>query len=329
MIAVSGVTSPRNSAGPGGRDAAACLDECSVSPRPSCSDDVELQSDAGPHLAFSASERGATWLPIAPSLAVMPCGSLVSLVQDDLGGRLVASRWIPNAWQRFLVEQGSTRAGDLAVDAAAGLHAVYVLERANGDEQARLARAPDGQAWTSEALGGWLRAGTIADVALAVEPRGSEHVAVLAADGCWILTPDPIGAGLVNDHVDSTMIDWDGSPRVSVAIAVGSGGALHVAWVVPDPLTGVDETRNATNRDGDWFVETLGAGRGWADLALDRHDRPHVTWDSGRGARHASLARVDGIDENCDGVDGVDADGDGHASRETGGDDPDDTDPNR
>jgi len=76
----------------------------------------------------------------------------------------------------------------------------------------------------------------------------------------------------------------------------------------------------------------------WPSLALDRLGGVHLAWavidedpvpypDAFSG-RYAVLARPhDGVDQNCDGVDGVDADGDGHASVATGGDDVDDADP--
>lgn len=108
------------------------------------------------------------------------------------------------------------------------------------------------------------------------------------------------------------------------------------------------QVRYATNRSGAWVTEDVGwplvpfnhfAG-GFPSMAVDPHGMVHLAWyamaevgsplEPDVHGRYGVLSRSgDGVDQNCDGVDGVDADGDGRASRESGGDDPDDSSPSR
>ncbi|MBI2896067.1 MAG: hypothetical protein HYY06_21085 [Deltaproteobacteria bacterium] len=112
------------------------------------------------------------------------------------------------------------------------------------------------------------------------------------------------------------------------SLAVDADGAVHIGYY--DQGGGAD-LRYVTNRSGDWehdTVDTEGQAM-WMSLAVHRGD-VHLSYHdfSFPGyLRHAvSGPRVDGIDQNCDGMDGVDADGDGHASWMSGGDDCDDDD---
>jgi hypothetical protein len=143
---------------------------------------------------------------------------------------------------------------------------------------------------------------------------------------------------LIADHSTDSQHLLDES-RGTVSVAVAAGGRLHVAYFTA-------AVRHATERDGTWASEIVsqsssfgfGLYAGWPSLALDRLGGVHMAWyqevdETGRQTtgpvgRYAYLAAIgNGVDENCDGVDGVDADADGHASIETGGDDPDDADP--
>jgi hypothetical protein len=231
------------------------------------------------------------------------------LHRDDQA-RTVAERF-DGSWQLFLVDDDASRAGQIALDAAAVVHAAYVAEVDGDREELRLARGGIEELTIDSLL--QLPLGEIADIALAVEPGGREHTALLGADGLWVVSSaDPGEPGLYNDHVDPTPVPWDGNLATTVSIAVGGDGALHVAWVVPAPPPWHGEVRYATNRSGVWEVETIGAGDGWPSLAVDVRGNPHLSWhlerrgdeSEQRAAQYTEWSPVDGIDQDCDGSDG-------------------------
>jgi hypothetical protein len=175
----------------------------------------------------------------------------------------------------------------------------------------------------------------LVDVAIAVDRTGSAILGALQSGGIWFVRAQD---GVV---ASETLEAWPpttaGPAGPSVAVVVDPEGAAHLAWLRPAAARDHGSVRYATNRDGSWQTETVSTGDAWVDLAVDGRGSPHVFWRTeqrdgepeNEPASYATFSELDGIDENCDGVDGVDADGDGHASRETGGDDPDDSVPSR
>ncbi|MBI2893963.1 MAG: putative metal-binding motif-containing protein [Deltaproteobacteria bacterium] len=136
-----------------------------------------------------------------------------------------------------------------------------------------------------------------------------------AGEGC--VTPP---ACFENDGWAPVTVDTGGDSWM----ALDAAGAAHISYYHGGSL------ELATNRGGGWALESVGGEQGsYSSLALGLDDGAHISyWDTGTsdlGYASRSVA-VDGIDQNCDGVDGVDGDGDGHASRTTGGDDCNDAD---
>lgn len=128
-----------------------------------------------------------------------------------------------------------------------------------------------------------------------------------------------------------------------VSMEADPEGHLHVAYLaVDEAVEGQVGLHYWTNRSGDWVMEEVGWPMapvffdvGYPSLAVDRLGMVHLSWyapgevgsplQSDLNGRYAVLSPPrDGIDQDCDGVDGTDSDGDGRASMETGGDDPDD-----
>ncbi len=117
------------------------------------------------------------------------------------------------------------------------------------------------------------------------------------------------------------------SPSVSLGIDAGDG--LHLVYSQGDPW-GWGVATGLIHMSVDPFF-------GWAQQVLDpeggvegslsvRTGIQVAYQDEGAAALKFAGALIDGIDQNCDGTDGVDHDGDGVATRETGGGDCDDDD---
>ena len=182
----------------------------------------------------------------------------------------------------------------------------------------------------------------LSDTGVATLPGGRTLFLFAGADhddlGLIALSEEPAD----REVVDSLAMPFEGGTvdsRCTLSAAVDPHGTVHVGYY---PTASV---KHAWLEDGRWQTEEVSRPfesyqyAGWPSLALDRLGGVHMAWyqvidDSGTFSgpvgRYAYLARPgNGIDENCDGVDGVDADGDGQASRATGGADPDDADPAR
>jgi hypothetical protein len=138
-------------------------------------------------------------------------------------------------------------------------------------------------------------------------------------DGLW--RTEPIASAPIGKYVgQKSSIALDNFGRVHVAWSDDSGLGVRYAWcpVLCDGL--------CCNAWGHMVLDSevpIGSG---VSLALDKLDRPHVAYVTGKGLE-ASLKIVSAkcsetpIDANCDGTDGIDADGDGYASIGSGGTD--------
>lgn len=174
------------------------------------------------------------------------------------------------------------------------------------------------------------------DTSLDLSDVAHGEAAVVSDQGLWVLQSS--AGNWRRTTVDPEAIHnyqtWE--EPTTVSLAIDASGTSHIAYATTDSV------RYATDRSGAWTTEQVGPSFGWVggwpSLALDRTGGVHVAWyvhDEEEGSdlppqsgRYALLSRPnDGIDQNCDGIDGEDADGDRHASRQTGGDDPDDEDP--
>ncbi|HEX5009550.1 MAG TPA: hypothetical protein VFY71_04040 [Planctomycetota bacterium] len=62
----------------------------------------------------------------------------------------------------------------------------------------------------------------------------------------------------------------------STAVAIGSDGVLHVAYVTYDPTTYSGELRYARDAGAGWQIETVEAGGGSASIAVDEAGVPHI-----------------------------------------------------
>lgn len=190
-----------------------------------------------------------------------------------------------------------------------GAYAAYYVGRATGPAphfDVRVAHRSHGR-WHEDVIA---TAEGVFDVALALDPSGEPSVAYSAYDGTFVVSGG-------QDGWRQTKVTAAAGARISMAS--DSRGAMHLAWAD-------GHAHHATDVSGEWVVEELGVGALYAAIAVDSFDVVHIAY-AGRGIEYGTLQPIDGVDENCDGVDGVDADGDGHPSRATGGDDPDDADP--
>jgi formylglycine-generating enzyme required for sulfatase activity len=133
---------------------------------------------------------------------------------------------------------------------------------------------------------------------------------------------DVMTTGLEQDHAVSLKIARD-----DTAFGVFSYKTSSSATVQLTGLLGLLDTSPAS-----WSQSLIAWGGSGARLAVDHatalHGRLQVLYSvSGTnylGSTPACLASASDQDLNCDGLDGIDADGDGHASDSSGGDDCDD-----
>jgi len=211
---------------------------------------------------------------------------------------------------------------DLAVDGAGRAHLAFIGSRADSPVL-RYGVRDDG--WRTEAvhLTGQLPNGMSLTLSSEETPIIVYHDNRADADLPILATYD---AGAWNHELLEASLPVPGV--ASSSIAADGDGSLHVASI------GLRSDSYSTNRSGQWASEAMssatqfGLDHGPVDLALDDAGAAHVV--TTRFLYPDDLAPVyltnrtvepDGIDTNCDGVDGVDADGDGHASLWTGGDD--------
>lgn len=276
------------------------------------------------------------------SLAEHECDQEIALFVDQDSSTQV-SYFVWSHARHAELEPVPSRGGEIRYDALAIPRAVYIAKNGPQEETVRFALQHGRyepwngrvEEWDVRTLWGPAPAGQVIAVALDVGPSRDDHVALLTTSGVLLLRPTD--AGVEQDVVDAAPIAWDGSPGTTIAVAVDAKGDVHLAWVVPAEGPAHGQIRYALDEGEGWEVETVDEGDAWADLAVDPHGRPHVSWAlEQRGeetaehpGRYATFSAIDGIDQNCDGVDGVDADGDGRASVETGGDDSDDANPVR
>jgi len=280
---------------------------------------------AGPEGIRHGARTGGSWAVEAvdsagrgtPALAVDPGGAVhVAYVADD-GLRHATNR--DGAWAIDLVDAlgGSP---SLAVDQTGTLHLSY--------------------------------AGTVRDQEVARYAAGTA--------GAWrVETTSQTRSG-----PSSIVLDRTGHPRIAFApryitdrgvvyLARGAGGWSDSRVPTTDSvysaslrLDAQDEPRILFSYLGD-IVHAVRTADAWTTerlVIVGHHDvRPSFDLDAA-GTAHVTSTTFfypndtsveystnrqlapDGVDQNCDGVDGVDADGDGHASRWTGGDDCDDDD---
>jgi len=217
-------------------------------------------------------------------------------------------------WSRELIDEDSSSAARPAIAVGAGF--VAVASYARGDLHVALL-GQDG--WVVEVVDvaedtGYAPAVVIDDqarvhVAFGLRTRGDERYALRTPDGWTVET-----------------VSENGQLGNQSSIALGASGE---PWIAFDEASGpsIGVSRRA---DDHWEpeLELRRAGYG-PSLALEASGRPVVAFIGGNdgGPLWLALKGRDGVDQNCDGVDGVDRDGDGHASLTTGGDDPDDSNP--
>jgi hypothetical protein len=239
--------------------------------------------------------------------------------QDEETGILRHAWETGGGWSTETIDSTPERGAhaSLAIAPDGVLHVCYE-DVSNGD----LLHASNAAGWTSEIVAS---DGVVGEYAsLAIDSSGVLHVAfydrsngdldyATNESGTWSVAP----------------IDTAGDTGSFASLAIGADG-LHVAYADND----LRDLRHATNAGGEWVsetVESIGSTGSYAALGLGP-GAIHVLYfeETTFDLRHAvRRANVDGIDEDCDGADGRDADGDGHGSTETGGDDCDDADPAR
>ncbi|MBI5485764.1 MAG: putative metal-binding motif-containing protein [Deltaproteobacteria bacterium] len=216
----------------------------------------------------------------------------------------------------------------------------WTTERMGTDEPHRivLRRAPDGTPWLFVSAG----SGTSQTHTLYRFASGSWEGFVLTPSRRW---PDLAGSVDIAFHMGQVWVGYYVSSgylgNLDRQLFTGSG--FTSSYVSADDFPDFSAMYYFTidAQDRFWYVCSPGLieflGTGYA-VALNQAmggneplaalpDGSLVTDRIGTSQHvfHSRYARVgDGIDEDCDGIDGVDADGDGHASWASGGDDCDD-----
>lgn len=289
------------------------------------------RSQQGLELATKDSDRWSSELVVAypaegdlggSSRCVVDGRGDLHVVHHDAGFLLhsIKSR---NTWMLRSVASlnSDTPIQSLSLDVGRGgaVHAVWIETAA---DETHLRHAWYDGEWTIEELA---TPQGVDDVALGVTTEGEARLVILdrsaatplvfgkRVDGAWLF-----------EVVDSAL-DFDGFGYVSLDL--GPDGSAHV-------IVGSRFPTYVSNQTGAWvsqFINLSADDR--VNLAIDASGAAHAVSRyfhyPNNIAPHYKTNRavsLDGIDQNCDGVDGLDDDGDGQASRWTGGDDCDDSD---
>lgn len=287
--------------------------------RESAADELRWATNASGAWVHEAVDGSGT--PQHSAIAVAPDGTIhVAYVDAWDRDTLEHATRSGGVWPIETVDSdGATGHGAaITLDAAGAVHVVYAEL---GDEVLRHATNASG-AWTVETVDPG--PSQFEYLSLTLGPDGSLHasyrvggVGVDAGADVWYAT-NASGSWeieVADDSLDS---------GYGTGIQVDAAGVVRIAEVQDRDLTLL------TNSSGAWESETIDEGTYIdAHLVLDPSGNAHVVsldTDSGDLLEWTDEVLPDGVDQNCDGVDGVDADGDGHASKASGGDDCDDAD---
>lgn len=277
-----------------------------------------------------ASEVEGAWAHESVDAAGTP-GTRVAAVADSSGALHVAE---VDAWDRDALQYATNGSGAWVVETvddqgAAGSGcsialapdgALHIAYAELGDEDLRHATNASG-AWVVETVDAGARRAQ--DTSIAVGADGALHIlyrvgaAGLDVDAqLWYATNES-GAWATEVADDARDAGHDAH------LVVEDGGVLQAAYVQDGHVT------LAVRRDGTWTLEQVeGVDCKHVALAVEPFGVHLLACQNGASLDYASDRPVaDDRDQNCDGVDGVDADGDGHASVESAGDDCDDGDP--
>ena len=226
--------------------------------------------------------------------------------------------WVDHPAAEGIVGGGS---GTIAIDGSDAVHVVFT----SGDGLHHAVRT--GADWSEQTLDAeGIPGGRSAWLAFDDAQLG--HVAYERVAG----EESEVVHGTLGSDTWTTEVVARGGVR-KPTLALGPGGAPQITYVIEDGWT----LERAISESGKWLVDAIGPSVG-ADppsisMAVDAGAAAHLVIDPGWSDAPRlpyltnRIVDIDGIDENCDGIDGIDADGDGHASAPTGGDDPDDGDP--
>lgn len=184
----------------------------------------------------------------------------------------------------------------------------------------------------------WMRRGLAADPVEVARTAGSLDAVSLEADSTgWLLLAYRAAGDLFAAWEPGDGEEWTPDPVASTA-----GVSADLAFDSEDRPSIVSVRCDGACREGDpgllmvhtfaedtWAeVELSSAGQAvsWTSIAIDGEDAVHIAYAdvTRREVYYLTNRRVAQRDTNCDEVIGVDADGDGHASIQSGGGDCDD-----
>lgn len=156
--------------------------------------------------------------------------------------------------------------------------------------------------------------------AFALDAAGNRHLAVQGASFTLLYLTNASGSWQ-NQKLDE-LTGANYWPSILI-----DGATTHVAAVRTPSTTAV--LRHARQAGSSWKTVTVDKGTFASSASMLRASdgRVHIFYIVGQTTLRlaSSGAPANGKDDNCDGVDGVDGDGDGHASKATGGGDCDDS----
>ena len=306
-----------------------------IDSRPQEKPGIALDAGGTVHLAYTlaagvrqATRAGAAWLietvnpaGVGPPAAIaIERGGAIHLAYAATDGlRHATNRDGP--WSIETVDPHGVNPS-MAVDATGTVHLSYgngvehegFVRYATGTAGAwRIETPTDTRAWTGSIALGRRTARRIAVGSIYIADP-DVHVLARVAGG-W--SDDRI---LTDNALYSVMLRLDGQDQAA--------RPLHPSGrhLLCDPLAGRLAHRTDRRPRQLLWREPVARSRRGRDQPRRGDDLPLPRRHQRRVQQQPGLA-PDGVDQNCDGVDGVDADGDGHASMWTGGDDCDDDDP--